>query len=296
MLSSSPRIYIPPESDFIPRFFLKDPDSELTEQRIDSMLDVIFDRYRFGKEWQGERLHGQAAWEQMHRPTPAEFLNKLYGTYASQNGAVRWGDKTPIYASYVDLLHQIFPKAQFVHIIRDGRDVALSMLDKWGQIEIHVDLYFTARNWVRRINDIWDSASRLDKELYYQLSYESLVTDPEPELKEICEFLGETYLPQMARPQELGQARIRPDSFHAPVRNAPSTARIGCWRQEMSSEELRLFQHVAGGLLTKLGYGVQDVGPMTVMDRMRLSGYRAKYEFLQAGRRVAQSLGLVPPI
>jgi hypothetical protein len=296
MLNSNPRIFIPPESDFFPRFFGRRPHGLLSPQRVAWLLDVIFARYRLVKEWQGPPPDPDEFAAEMAEPTPAAFLDTLYRRYAQQHGAQRWGDKTPIYTSYMDLLATIFPSAQFVHIIRDGRDVALSVLDKWGEKEIHVDPYFAARNWRRRIGQALASGARLGPECYYELRYEALVEDPEGELRPLCQFLGEHFVPAMARPQRLGRQLFAADDFHAPVRKPPSTARVGRWQREMPLADLRLFQRVAGSLLRQLGYEVTDAGPMPAGEQLRFALLAAKYITLQTGRRVLQALGLMPPI
>jgi hypothetical protein len=296
MLNSNPRLYIPPESDFIPRFFGRDPHGALSQRRVAQLLDGIFARYRLVKEWQGMPPDPEEFAAEMSEATPAAFLDTLYSRYAHQKGAERWGDKTPIYASYMDLLAAIFPTAQFVHIIRDGRDVALSMLDKWGDKEFHVDLYFAARNWRRRIHHAQASGAALGPERYYEMRYEALVEDPERELRPLCQFLGEAYLPEMAQPQHLGRRQIAAGDFHAPLREPPSASRVGRWRREMAAADLRLFQRVTGGLLAELGYELADTGPMPAGEIWRMTLLALKYEALQAGRRVLQAAGLVPPI
>ena len=296
MLNSNPRIYIPPESDFIPRFFGRDPHGTLSQQRIAWLLDVIFARYRLVKEWQGPPPDPEEFAAEMAEPAPAAFLDTLYSRYARQHESQRWGDKTPIYASYIDLLAAIFPDAQFVHIIRDGRDVALSMLDKWGDKELHVDLYFAARNWRRRIQQARASGTALGPGRYYEMRYEALVEDPERELQPLCRFLEERYLPEMAQPKRLGRRQIAAGDFHEPVRQPPSASRVGRWQQEMAPADLRLFQRVAGELLVELGYGLAGAGPMPPGETGRLALLALKYEALQAGRRVLQAIGLVPPI
>lgn len=296
MLSSSPRIYIPPESDFIPRFFLKTPTDLLDRQAVEKTLGIIFNRYRFAKEWEGDRPEAGSFYAAMEPKTPAGFLDLLYRSYAKQKGAARWGDKTPIYSSYINLIHQIFPQAKFIHIIRDGRDVALSMLDKWGDKEIHVDIYFTARNWVRRIRQAQASGERLGSGLYYELSYESLVASPEIELRSICEFLEEPFVEQMVAHHRQARQQIESGSFHDPVRQPANKSRIGRWQEEMSAADLRLFEQVAGSLLTELGYDTAAKGGMSVTEKSRFQLLHLKYETLQIGRSLAQKAGLVPPI
>jgi hypothetical protein len=295
MLNSSPRIYIPPESDFIPRFFGQDPTGDLSDARVSQLLETIFGQYRLVKEWQGSPPSAAAFLAAMPARTPAAFLDTLFGLYAQQHGAVRWGDKTPIYASYIDLIHRIFPRAQFVHIIRDGRDAALSMLDKWGD-ELHIDIYFAARNWVRRIRAAQAAGAQLGPEQFYELYYEDLVREPERELRRLCNFLGEPYLPVMAQPHRLGRAQVAPGDFHAPLRDPPAPSRIGRWREEMPGQDLRLFQQVAGSLLHELGYECDDPGAQNAREGLRCRALGFKYEVLQAGRRVLETLRLLPPI
>lgn len=296
MLSTSPRIYIPPESDFIPRFFGRDPEGRLDQDRIARMLHLIFERYRFAKEWRGSPPDPAWFLQKMKAPTPSAFLDILYREYARQHGAVRWGDKTPIYTSYLQLIHRLFPDAQVLHVIRDGRDVALSTLDKWGGKEPHVDIYYAARIWVRRIRQAQWASAELGPQLYHELRYENLVEDPETELQTICEFLHEPYLPQMTKQHLYAQRHVSPGAFHAPVREPPNPTRVGRWRREMSTDDQRLYQHVAGTLLEELGYPMRRLGGVSLREQARLLALKIKYQVLQGGRRLAQAAGLVPPI
>jgi hypothetical protein len=297
MLSSNPRIYVPPESDFLPRFFLKRPTTPLSQKQIEKLLHIIFNHYRFAKEWKEEPPSVTAFLEQMEDRTPTAFLDALYQEYARQHGAIRWGDKTPIYTSYVDLIHRIFPTAQFIHIIRDGRDVALSTLDKWGQKELHVDIYYAARIWVRRIQDARAAASHLEPGQYYELRYEHLVENAEKELRAVCNFLNETYFPAMANSHRLARKQIPNDGFHAPVRMPPTTRQVARWKQEMTSADLNLFETVAGNMLTTLGYPRDtEAKDLSARDCLRIAALSMKYETLQTGRSVLQFLGLKPPI
>jgi len=296
MLTSSPRIYIPPESDFIPRFFTTDPKEHLDPDCVARLLEIIFDKYRFGKEWQGERPNPDVFSSRMEEPTPAAFLDTLYRMYAAQRGSIRWGDKTPIYTSYIPLIHRIFPSAQFIHMIRDGRDVALSTLDKWGESEVHVDIYYAARIWVRRIHQARWAARALASDQYLEVRYEDLVQSPEMELRTICRFLEEPFDPKMAKYHHQARRLVAPGDFHAPVRHPPDPSRAGRWRREMSKNDRRIYEHVAGPLLEALGYGVEDLGPLSAAQRLRLLALQCKYDTLQASRQLAQRLGLVPPI
>jgi hypothetical protein len=297
MLSSHSRIYIPPESDFIPYFFGKDPHVNLSDRQIQNILDIIFSRYRFVEGWKGEPPSLDYLLSQMADRKPATFLDTLYRIYASQNDAARWGDKTPIYASYMPLIHEIFPDAQFIHIIRDPYDSAISLLEKYEKKEFHIDIFFAAQNWVRRIRDARSSREFLNEAQYYELYYEKLVHYPEIELKKICGFINECFEPSMLHHQELANKLISSDShFFANVRKPINPSSIGRGRRDLSEQDKRLIEYVASDLIINLGYPLESMGAMSQSEKIRYLRLKAKYEVLQWGRRAATKSGLLPPI
>ena len=299
MLASSPRIYIPPESDFIPRYFLRRPHTPITVDQAQSIIDALFGEFRYRmvpREWQGAKPEVRALLGGAGAATPRAFLEAFYNAYASQYGAARWADKSPGYACYMDLLGAIFPEAKFVHIIRDGRDAAMSMAEKWGPHEWHVDLYWSSVQWVRRVRAARASGARLGPNRYFELRYEQLVAEPDPLLRDICAFLDEPYHPAMARPQELAQQTIEASNgFHSRIREAPNTQRIARWRREMSPFDLHLTQRIAGPLLAELGFDLAPMPRLSPLDRLRFERLRAKYLLTSSGMACMQKLGLHPP-
>lgn len=297
MLSSHSRIYIPPESDFIPFFFRKQPLCQLSIVEVAKYLEIIFSQYRFVEDWQGATPKVNEFFELMETSTPAGFLNQLYGQYAAQNGASRWGDKTPIYASYVDTLSTIFPKAQFIHILRDPFDCVISLMDKYADQEFHIDIYYAARNWERRIRNIRVAAEKMPLKQYTEVLYEKLVENPEYELQRICEFLGEDYEISMVQHHKLAQKVIDPNShFFDNVRQPVNNKSLGRGRSGLSIADRRLIQNVVGSLMKELNYATDDLGDMTYREKIRLTSLKAKFTILQTGRKAATSLGLLPPI
>ena len=183
ILSSHSHIYVPPESDFIPRLFLGRGDARLTRQEAERDLRVILGYKRFFREWRAEPIDPVAFVDTLTERTPAALLDALYGSYAAQYGACRWGDKSPIYTNYIPLLAQLFPQAQFVHLIRDGRDAALSALDAYRD-RFYVDIYFAARSWRARVERARRTGAALGPSRYMELRYEHLTADPESALRE----------------------------------------------------------------------------------------------------------------
>jgi len=293
MLSSHPRLYLPPESEFIPAFFSRSPTHPLNRIESRRILRKIF-RLRFVREWRGAPPDIDDLVLEGETITPARLVDALYIAYANQHGAARWGDKTPTYTSHIDLLHHIFPRARFIHLIRDGRDVALSVLDTWGR-RAHVDLVFAARSWVRRVGEARCSGGRLDPECYLELRYEDLAVDPEKELRRVCRFLDEEFHPKMLQFHLTAEESIREGGFHHAVRNPLTTERIDRWRKEMSASALRVFEAIAGPTLTELGYELVSQRPPTATDRLRIAILSAKYSIYRLVRRFAELLGLRMP-
>ena len=121
VLDRSPGIAVPDESFFIP----------LLARRHRGTVD----RDRFLEDL--SRLQVLAAWglslddigAGIHPGTSTgEAIAAIFEAYAAHEGKPRWGDKTPMYMRHLPLLERLFPDAQYVHLIRDGRDAALSFL------------------------------------------------------------------------------------------------------------------------------------------------------------------------
>ena len=195
-------------------------------------------------------------------------LRALYSTLAARDGKPRWGDKTPVHAAFMPALAAALPEARFIHVIRDGRDVAASVRDLPfapgdGSIEA------IAQDWRDRIVAARADAAGLAH--YREVRFERLVTEPEAVLRELCDFLELEFDEAMLRAHERAAdmlARLperRPDGAtvttraersarHAHLHHPPDPARAGRWRDALTADEAARFQAIAGELLAELGY------------------------------------------
>jgi hypothetical protein len=270
MLHHHPRIAIPYESHFIVKYHdalaqygnLAEPDQrgrlvdDLLAEPMLAMWDHEFDRNRVLAE--------------VSEPTLAGVLDALYGEYAAAHGKQRWGDKSD-YLERLDVIHELFPCAQFVHIIRDGRDVARSVLKlPWGPDDIiRAAEWWNDHVWVaRRMGAI------LGPSRYLEVRYEALVADPERELRRVCEFLGEDYAPEMLQYHETSASAIPEErrGQHQRVDRAPDPSRASSWRREMHPYDQALFNKFGGRMLNELGYDV----PALQVSRIGLGWHVAK--------------------
>jgi hypothetical protein len=143
-----------------------------------------------------------------------------------------------------------FPEARFVHIIRDGRDVALSYLSiQAGPNSVEE----AAAYWDRFVRRGRRDGRPLGPGRYLEIRYEELVLQPEQRLRDVCAFLGLTYSRSMTEYWKVGHAWV-PGARHHVNLSRPPTRGIRDWRNEMSDEQLATFEAVAGPLLEELGY------------------------------------------
>ncbi len=108
----------------------------------------------------------------------------FYHLYARLHGKPRAGDKTPPYALHLGAIHALLPEARFVHIVRDGRDVARSFRGLWFSPGDEIETL--ARTW----RDTILTARRLAERVphYLEVRYEDLIREPETVLRRVCAF------------------------------------------------------------------------------------------------------------
>ena len=269
MLDSHPALAIGPETHFVPDLIAL---LETGDARVADLVATI----RGAREWEDFGL-GEAeltaAFERLGpRLEAGPALRAFYSLCAQRAGKPRAGDKTPAYGRSMLAIKAALPEARFVHVIRDGRDVALSIRDRAGGERPERPFGRIAKRWKRRIAGAREQAELLGKS-YLEVRYERLVSEPEPLLKEVCALLElpwdaamltyteraanrlreiDRVLPARGERAELSAERRM--QTHSRVLEPPDRGRIGRWRREMSPDQRREFEDVAGDLLAALGY------------------------------------------
>jgi hypothetical protein len=183
---------------------------------------------------------------------------------------------------HLPLLHAIFPEAQFVHMIRDGRDVTLSALRKWGTAP-YMDAYYLLRNWTDYVSRGRAEGRRLGPAHYLEIRYEDLVGHPDTEIARLCDFLAEKLDPGMLEHDRLARDQIGPEG-HVEVRNPITNASAYRWKSEMSPFELKLADHLAGEMLRAVGYERISAGSFSPGERLRISALQVKFLLTRALR------------
>lgn len=182
-----------------------------------------------------------------------DALRRIYGAFATHHGKQRAGDKTPLYVMNIDLLAASFPEARFVHVLRDGRDVALAYLaNEWGPTSVEEAAVY----WRRHVGAGRRSGGALGPARYREVRYERLVSAPEEVLRDLCVFLDLDYAPEMLRYHERADTLI-PRAAHPEHHESlaqPPTPGLRRWQDQMATPDVEVFEALAGPTLTATGY------------------------------------------
>jgi hypothetical protein len=188
------------------------------------------------------------------------FVTELYSEVARLHEKALAGEKTPDYVHHLPLLHRLFPWARSVHVIRDGRSVALSLLE-WaavGKGPARYELWsrepvaMCALWWRWQVRSGLRDGPDLGAMHYREVRYEELVADPAPVLSDLSDFLELPFAPEMLRYHE-GKVRGDP-GLSAKQAWLPPVSGLRDWRKAMAVPDLKVFEAVAGDLLSELGY------------------------------------------
>jgi hypothetical protein len=194
-----------------------------------------------------------------------DFAEVFFRPIMERFGKARFVEKTPANVRAISKLLSLYPEGRFIHVVRDGRDVACSLrtfhgarVDA-GQLRVPDNpdnpIRGSAEHWV--LETSYGLAYRGHPRCL-EVRYEALVGDTEAEIARICAFIGETPHPAMLRAAAPGEAA---GGGFVNNPNAPGPIdpdRAGRWRRDLSLEERATVAHVAGGLLRVLNYAHDD--------------------------------------
>ena len=267
MLDAHPGISIPSETHFIPELISAREKHGASSAQ---MLDLLTSHRRWG-DFTIEADELAARWARLDPLTGPAAVRAFYELYADKQGnhGARWGDKTPGYIKSMREIQVYLPEARFIHLIRDGRDVALSILKQhWGPQTIEA----AAEKWRSRV--LRGRAQQPYLGFYLEVKFEDLVLHTERELRRICEFIDLEFDPAMLGYHETAEQRLQekaralprahgePQSAekrlmsHAKTFEPPNPELIGTWRKRMSTADRAAYEALAGDLLAEIGYEV----------------------------------------
>jgi hypothetical protein len=190
-------------------------------------------------------------------PTIGSAFGTIFKLFADKHGAARWGDKRPAYYQEVDVLLRLFPDAQIVHIVRDGRAnvASLKKMPWWPYDSVGSMAAWSQAEYCSRRN-----AKRLPEDVFHVIRYESLVANPEPVLRELCAFLEEDFVPGMLEPSEVRDVVPEKKVWHENLKQSVNTDRVESWRKGLEPWELGLMETVLRRKLQRWDYPISGDG------------------------------------
>ncbi|HLU75738.1 MAG TPA: sulfotransferase [Nonomuraea sp.] len=261
MLHSHPRLAVAPETKFVlPAYYRRRVFGDLREATRRRALAewIASDRSTKFRELKLDKT--DFVREVMEGPgSLGSVLGTAFRMYAERFGKPRWGDKRPSYIKHTDLLLRLFPDAQFIHLIRDGRDCVASLKEMpWYT----ASSFHAVATWAEAM-DAGDRLRRtLPEDTYFELRYEDLTDDPETELKKLCVFLDEDFSPAMVSPVEAASMAVPAHKvWHSNTHREVTRSRVGSWANRLDSWEISLCEHIFGERLEARGYELTGAAP-----------------------------------
>lgn len=188
---------------------------------------------------------------------------RIHGDYARQKGKPAWANIDIATLDGMDEVNGWFADARFVHILRDGRDVALShQTMPYGSGNIAE----CAEAWARRTTTNAKMGRILGPDRYFTLRYEDLILDTQPTLERLCGFLGVAFSEQMLRYGEMVDEKVPEDRrwLWPALNKPPEKSKVGRWRHEMSPTQRIVFEGIANETLKAWDYQAYDRVPRSV--------------------------------
>lgn len=201
------------------------------------------------------------------KPTPTRMFEEFLSYEGQRVGATVICEQTPRNLYYVDEILSLYPEAKIIEMIRDPRDVLVSMKHKWRRrhlAEGNYPLKAAFRSWTNYhpilISRIWKGAAREGRCLsrsarVLRAHYEELVSNPETEIRRICEMSGLEFEEDMLNVRHIGSSTSSDVG-----ETGLSSSSIGGWKKGgLSRTELWLCQKIAGGEMQAAGYELKVV-------------------------------------
>ncbi|WP_149261024.1 sulfotransferase [Actinomadura sp. K4S16] len=235
-----------------------------------------------GTKFKVLRLDAAAVVEEIVQgpPTLGSAIAAVFRAYARRHGKPRWGDKRPSYFRRVPMLRRMFPDAQFIHLVRDGRDAVSSLMRMpW----FHGDIHTAALTWREAVDTGMRLRARLGPATFYEFRYEDLVADPEDALTRLCEFLGEEYDPGMRTAHRHARQTVPSTrKWHLRTHEEVNARRVGAWRDRLEGWEADFVQYVLASRLRRHGYALTEgarppAGQLVRFHRLAVYRWRSRH-------------------
>jgi hypothetical protein len=255
MLNTHPAVAIAPETHFIRRFWLQRRNyGELTiDSNYHGLIDDIVRMPEFSEmELNADDYRTTAMSEPREYST---LFRLLLEQLAHRRGAAVIGEKTPNHLLYMPTLSDFFPRALFVHIVRDPRAV----MNSWRNVPWSTgSLVSDAMVW-RRYMAMARRRPPHNRARLLVVRYEGLVTDPEQTLRTVCRFIHVDFESAMLSFHQRASSRVNVlrEPWKAGATGPIDSRRVQGWRQELNDAMVAQIEAVVRLEMRRLEYEPQ---------------------------------------
>ncbi|MGP1375884.1 MAG: sulfotransferase family protein [Almyronema sp.] len=248
MLGGHQRTICTPESQFKADLMLLAGATAQENIKADVALELLEKNIRF-KHWDLD-INKVYLPESLPFSDLMSALVESYGHDLGKEKADIWIDHTPRNLSIGLKLTKCFPDSQFIHLVRDGRAIAASIMPlDWGPNTIVDAAYW----WLENLSHGLAAESAWQSDRILRVHYEDLVALPEETLHKICGFLDIDYQPSMLDGKGIKLPKFTTQQ-HQLVGHRPQTQQIDSWKKKLSPRQIEIFESIAFSVLGYLGY------------------------------------------
>jgi hypothetical protein len=275
MLTNHSKIVVPPECGFIvwlyERYREWSPEDAADPVYRSQYLDDLASCKKFDT-WSLNKSHLEIVLAQQLPADYAALSATIYMAFAEQQGkrAMVWGDKNNFYTNYLPTLEAIYPEARFIHIVRDGRDVACSYREvmQSGSTSpyapnLATDVNEIAIEWSANVLRVDKFLSDIAASRRLLIRYEDMVSDTKNVVEGLCRWLEVPVEDAMLAPHVLNKKmHLEPEltlDWKMRTLEPISADSVGRYRELLPAREQEAFADLAGAALKKYGYEL-DVG------------------------------------
>ncbi len=264
MLNHHPEMAIVNDSHFIPRA-LELTNNLLVDQAVRGKTipltpELVHNARTYHRFWRMDLTAREFELALNRADTYQQFVSGLYDAFAIKSQKPLAGEKTPDYVRRLSLLHGLFPAAKLIHLVRDGRDVALSLMD-WATPTKGPGRFPFWKEQPTAVCALWwkwlvmaarTQQSQLAVNIFLEIRYERLVAHAAATMREVCDFLEVPYHDRLIEYHQ-GKSKNNPELSTKSAWLAPK-AGLRNWRTDMETEQVALFEALAADALAAHGY------------------------------------------
>jgi hypothetical protein len=185
----------------------------------------------------------------------------LMKCFARIEGKSRFGDKTNEHIRYLEELRHQFPNLRIIHVVRDPRDVVSSMISMpWASNDVLASTF----RWKAELNNLQEFRMNYPK-LVLEIRYEDLIKNAEEVCRQISDFIGESYSPQMLEYYKNSRNYVVNEPWKSKTSALLNTDAQEKWKKELTKNQACTVQFLVGGLLRKYDYEYVNYGLFTKM-------------------------------